>query len=52
MCYLITLSREVVNQIALWKQHLPNVRPHYAVKCCPDKQALLKATLKVTLKSF
>lgn len=30
----------VINQIDLWRKYLPNVRPHYAVKCCPDKQII------------
>ncbi|CAK9068476.1 unnamed protein product [Durusdinium trenchii] len=30
----------VLSQIDLWQKHLPNVRPHYAVKCCPDKQII------------
>ncbi|CAE7381500.1 ODC1 [Symbiodinium sp. CCMP2592] len=30
----------VQSQIQLWKKHLPNVRPHYAVKCCPNKQII------------
>lgn len=27
-------------QHRLWEQNLPNVRPHYAVKCNPDRQIL------------
>eukprot|EP00434_Breviolum_minutum_P032959 symbB.v1.2.029156.t1/scaffold3143.1/size62517/5 len=30
----------VINQIELWRKYLPHVRPHYAVKCCPDKQVI------------
>ncbi|CAJ1340932.1 unnamed protein product [Effrenium voratum] len=30
----------VERQNELWKLYLPQVRPHYAVKCCPDKQII------------
>ena len=34
------------------RKYLPNVRPHYAVKCCPDKQVWLIAMSGVTCFPF
>lgn len=33
--YIVNL-KEVINKINLWKENLPNVEPHYAMKCNPD----------------
>eukprot|EP00440_Ansanella_granifera_P038029 gb/GFBE01041262.1/.p1 GENE.gb/GFBE01041262.1/~~gb/GFBE01041262.1/.p1 ORF type:complete len:485 (+),score=115.96 gb/GFBE01041262.1/:1-1455(+) len=31
---------QVENQVRLWRRFLPQVRPHYAVKCSPDKEVI------------
>mmetsp|Transcript_82786 Transcript_82786/g.146238 ORF Transcript_82786/g.146238 Transcript_82786/m.146238 type:complete len:467 (-) Transcript_82786:38-1438(-) len=36
---LVDLGR-VDDQVHLWRRHLPQVRPHYAVKCSPDRELI------------
>lgn len=33
---------QAMRRLELWQKHLPRVRPHYAVKCNPDKQLLMQ----------
>ena len=34
--FFIVNLKEVIRKINLWREHLPNVEPFYAVKCNPD----------------
>lgn len=34
--FFIVNLKEVIKKINLWREHLPNVEPFYAVKCNPD----------------
>ncbi|KAJ9072626.1 Ornithine decarboxylase [Entomophthora muscae] len=38
--FLVVDLGEVFRRVQLWEQHLPNIKPFYAVKSCPDPELL------------
>ncbi|KAI0226517.1 Ornithine decarboxylase, partial [Massospora cicadina] len=46
--FLVVDLGEVLRRVQMWEEHLPNVKPFYAVKSCPDPE-LLNALAKLNV---